>query len=604
MSLKIWLPLTNNTNNYGTCFLQKFSFNSLTQQTDGKLGKCYSGRAIYHLNEELIDNSWSLCAWVKSASWSQYNDIILCKNTSASDNCQFYFSIINGSTLNLGINAGTSSASFSYTFATNTWYHVAATYNGSAYALYINGDQKKTGTITNTLKTGMNNIGINCRSLNTDGTSWTGDEGKKVNDVRIYDNCLSPLEIKELSQGLVLHYKLDKPQSNLLTATPKTYSPTAYNAYQLNLTENLVVDQTYTLQLWNVDVSHSAKNSSTLGVSVYWGGGNIQLLNMAGTSNFTDGHADYLCQTFTVTSSQASGNGATNLWLNLYNSIPNANGTRNMSIGAWKLEKGSIPTPWAPTVTEQGGYIKYIPDDSGYDHNGEILNGPLTYVSDISRHTNCIHFSDTNQKIKISNLLTSSFGNSYTFAWWAKISSVSPMHWGFSDGIRLNGMYAGHLWNTGDSANNPLYNPGTTTQVTDPTINTWHHWVMTGDGSKCRVYKDGVLWAEAKTYKSISGTTIYINGWDTSTSYSSNNYSISDFRIYATALDAAAIKNLYEVSAFIDNQNSILPFGFNELGKNILIKNTGIIESTELNEDSNVLFTNTNKIFATEFIER
>ena len=107
-------------------------------------------------------------------------------------------------------------------------------------------------------------------------------------------------------------------------------------------------------------------------------------------------------------------------------------------------------------------------------------------------------------------------------------------------------MYLGHLWNTGDGANNPLYIPGTTTQVTDPTLNVWHHYVMTGDGTKCRVYLDGELWAEAKTYKAISGTSIYLNGWDSGTSYCSTNTDIADFRIYATALSADDVRDLYE----------------------------------------------------------
>ena len=36
----------------------------------------------------------------------------------------------------------------------------------------------------------------------------------KINDVRIYDHCLSNKEIKEIAKGLMLHYKLDNVIEN------------------------------------------------------------------------------------------------------------------------------------------------------------------------------------------------------------------------------------------------------------------------------------------------------------------------------------------------------------------------------------------------------
>ena len=145
-----------------------------------------------------------------------------------------------------------------------------------------------------------------------------------------------------------------------------SYTPTDYCGYQISFTENLVANQTYTLQLWDVDVSHSGKTEANLGLDFYWGGGSVNLKQMHGTSYFTNGHADYLVTTITPTSSNASGSGATNLWFNVYNSVGSASGTKNMSIGRWKLEKGSVPTPWCPSTSDDiytGNSVGFSEDD-------------------------------------------------------------------------------------------------------------------------------------------------------------------------------------------------------------------------------------------------
>lgn len=131
--------------------------------------------------------------------------------------------------------------------------------------------------------------------------------------------------------------------TNLLRYAPKSKTPTGYQALQLNLTEKLVKGQTYTLQLWDIDISHTGKQASELNVSVFAGGGKNLLATLTG---FTNGHADYKVVTFTVSVNPNQPTHLDNLWLNIYNSVPNASGTLNLTIGSWKLEKGNKATEW------------------------------------------------------------------------------------------------------------------------------------------------------------------------------------------------------------------------------------------------------------------
>lgn len=156
---------------------------------------------------------------------------------------------------------------------------------------------------------------------------------------------------------------------NLLLETPITYVTGNYEAYKLAFNDPLEIGKKYTVQLWDVDVSHTGKTAAQLGVFVYIGGGSCNTgVNWQGTSYFTNGHADHLTGTFTYSQSMHDASGGTNKWLSLYNSVPSASGTLTMSIGKWKLEKGSKATDWTPApedLASASDAVEYIVGTQG-----------------------------------------------------------------------------------------------------------------------------------------------------------------------------------------------------------------------------------------------
>lgn len=410
-----------------------------------------------------------------------------------------------------------------------------------------------------------------------------------INDFRLYDHILSPLEVKQISQGLILHYPLNRNgwgQENLVwnsnwnvhsTTPPESWvnwnSPptreivTIDGKNWLHVISNTGRFQGYS-QNWTkrngvgeltantkITVSFTAKlaTAATIApIGIHWCNSSGTII----TQNWTTTALTTSPKRYSFTYTTPADCVAFNIMVG-----DDTNTAHEVWITDIKLEFGEIATLWCPNssdalATTMGLNDNVEYDTSGYGNNG-IRMGTFSWMSDTLKYNVSTHIGSTSSKIHISDFPTSGFGNSYSFAWWGKRSSNTPMFWGFSNGNRLNGMYYGYLWNTGDGTNNPIYKPNTTTQITAPSLNTWHHYVMTGDGTTCKLYLDGELYGQAKTYKSITGTSIYINGWDSGTAYCHDNMDMSDFRIYATALSADDVKSLYNNSAYIDNQGNI-----------------------------------------------
>jgi hypothetical protein len=112
-------------------------------------------------------------------------------------------------------------------WATNTWYHVAGTYDGSTMRLYLDGIEQDTLDIAGAADSG------GWVRLSHSGSDEALDG--LLDDVRIYDRALSPTEIYNLAQG-------KHPRTSLATTT---------------LGDALDVNGTLTLNSGTLDVSGS-----------------------------------------------------------------------------------------------------------------------------------------------------------------------------------------------------------------------------------------------------------------------------------------------------------------------------------------------------------
>ena len=585
MALQVWLPLNGDLNNQG---LSKITMTGTSVwKTSGKIGASaldLSSRISFTCPELNGIKYFSVCFWgmiePNPDSTANWMDVFSLTDKSTSGTIGYFrFETGYGAAAQGGIhwhdNATNAIVNGAYTYNTateqNKWHHICVTISSDKICSYYDGVLKQTHT---------SNLGGGSLT----GVGWIGESTTRggIQDLRIYDHALSAKEVEEISKGLILHYKFDKDAgtSDLITIG------TVYNIYNnhnnTNMPSTLLATGEYYRgdKVYRETCTATSNSLNSMRTTLHSHGIYNWRTTFKANTKYVFwiyykpiSHQDTICGGtasniggWTEIPPEAVGNG----WFRVgqyRNGTVTEDKTDNIFV-SFKVPSitsgGSVMIDWASPhllegtteILETDYSFNKIYDSSGYQNNGEIIEN-ITFISDTPKYSKSIHMSATNQKVKISNFPTSGFGNSYTFTWWEKISSVTPMHWGFADGIRLNGMYTGRLWNTGDSSNNPLYIPGTTTQVSVPSVNVWHHWAMVGNGSKCLVYQDGELWAEAKTYKSISGSTIYINGWDSGTNYCSNNASMSDFRIYCTALTEKQIKELYNTSATADKNGNI-----------------------------------------------
>ena len=541
MSLLYWLPLNGNLNNNGLSSLSPIPSATPTYNDNGKIGKCFaSGSQYISLPLENVPTALSICFWVKPNSPSSWTDIFSLgvndNRMEVSTTTQYYWYCNSSST------ALIRSDTALFILDNAIWNHICMTSDGTTVKFYLNGVLTKSVSQSNSLTTAFgSSLKINIGARNGGDLKYSG----YMNDFRIYDHCLSAKEVKEISKGLVAHYKLSGCGGENLVHD-SLINETSYEYGFAGRTVHIESGKQYTLSVKGY-ISEDAKNDgTTLKIYAYKSDWRYcpLILSISDTKEtivagtFTSNQTiDLVISSYSYLEQSKSGNAVTVLW--------------------YKFEEGSKSTPWCPNPSDSLystlGYndgIEY--DCSGYGNNGTKV-GNIAWSGDSARY-NGSYMPTTNSSYISTTLNTSGYANSYTFSYWAKISDMNgKMAFGFSDGNRLN-LYPTNsifCWNTGDSADNPFQNSGT--NVTFTSYNgAWHHYAITGNGTTTTLYIDGEKKGTAKTYRSITGTKLFLSGWDTGTSYKWTGGNISDFRLYSTCFSESDVKSIYNVSASID----------------------------------------------------
>ena len=579
MGLQVWLPLTKDLHNQG---LTNVNFNNtgITQSSTGKLGGSYyfAGQVLAATNFSIDSNAWSVCYWVyytSIPSSSNFYQVTL-NGSSASD----YLFMVGGYSSN-----GTTGvfrcnmAGDCGTLNKNTWYHVCATYDGSKCRLYVNGELLNTFNIT--VNANKTNLTIGGRSNSAANTAWTGTSGYcYLNDVRIYDNCLSAKEIKEISKGLILHYHLNRRGLG---------------------NENLIKNSSF-----SNDLSDWALLTNTGTIVDGYGGKGLQIEIVSGGTTYVTPRQNTLLEipTDTTITCQVKVKVISGSWDAAYGrfasilSIPkisvkqldndwklyiyqttttqaysmtssNVYGFYGMSIGTYiiddiKLEYSDKVTPWCPHTADTiysgmnlGSAIEY--DYSGFNNNGTHIK-TFTYSSDVPKYTTSMYFEDYTYYITCP--VNGWTPTAITLSCWVKSSNKSPKgNWHIPlnfDGekaeisIYYNGQFTSGFTIAGTRRTG---NFGSI----DILDGQWHLLTNTFDGEIIKSYFDGVL-LESRSYSGAlsSMNTLYVGVFGSRpTNYGNTQLYQSDVRIYATALSATDVLSLYQNNAYIDQSGQI-----------------------------------------------
>ena len=582
MSLCVWLPFTDGTLKQQGLKNATATIDGTVGLTDaGKLGKCATigtaaGRITLPASTMTSFTECSVAFWIKIISWNTSYATFFQAGLGSTAWSHYIFGILrNNANSNLCFtltNSSGSSSSAAYTTSNlniGQWYHLAFTYKAGTICTYIDGILDKTYSTTYVPNfAGITNISIGkCTNNSNYQTNCN------LNDVRIYDHCLSPMEVKELAKGLVLHYPFSDPSNdekrnlmpqNYWTGT-KTLSLSANTTNYGVINYPAISVKTDTSYFWTVDfrILSGGNNLTALGVDTNCSGGSYTGNDSAHTvitvvhPSLTKAKAGEWQTAYCITKTKSDATNPT-----IFHTIYGQSSVSTNLIIEWRnfmlVESTEI-------VPFRAWHNNIIYDCSGFCNNGTIL-GTLNTNNDTAKYRVSTYFNGSSYIQTINNVGLSGDLN-LTISFWIKADSFTNDYaaviWNGYSGTNLaiaicvpSGKISLDFWNNRYLTNNVVLTP-----------NNWCHVCCTKSAgvvssSNSHIYVNGQeVTGTANNYSTtapnISGSYKWIIGRlnDTTSRYITGK--ISDVRVYATALSADDVKSLYQNSAYIDSSGNV-----------------------------------------------
>ena len=560
MALQVWLPLTKDLRNQGVTNAAVTNNGAVYSSTGGKLGGTYYfGGSAYLSGDSLSANMKSATFWVKLSNldtsvvfadykshlaFGIYSTYLVCSCVDSTGPRTCYDKTI---------------------LTTNTWTHITVIKTSSAYELYVNGVLQTPNSTLDYWSANMSDkFTMGARSNGS--TCMTG----YINDFRLYDHILSPLEIKYIAQGLILHYSLnDEGTTNidpLRTATSfsiqdatvtkgeffnrqcfkvrinKTSTSNTYHYLNSNpLSQGASVGNTITRSCW-MYIPSGQTLPNWFNPSIEGNSTNKIFVNY----NYTKPNT---WQRVYMTGTVADTN--TNNYL-FYFGATSTPFDVTFYICDFQMEIKDHPTPFTPSA--RNSTIEY--DCSGFCNNG-TRTGTFDWTSDTPKYQVSTTLPNGTDYIKTD--WTQSISE-FSVATWVKPNSSNG---GYSILTANYGTPSSGFWiSTNCESSKVWFYTGRYVKVSGTLPNNeWVHICFTFKNGTPNWYINGVqqtLTTNNLTETSISISNLTIGNSYTGTSWNTKRYgNLSDFRFYATALSAADVKSLYQNCATIDADGTI-----------------------------------------------